>query len=174
MKSLSGLDVPTTEQKRILVALGFEVTDAAGGFSCQVPSWRPDIQGEADLVEEVSRIVGLDKILVQPLPRPHAVARPVLSPLQCRMVQARRELAARGFNETVTWSFLPGAHAAMFADGKHNPALSLANPISSELTDMRPSLMPNLIAAAGRNYARGSTPLPLRGRSGLCGGSSSG
>ena len=155
VKSLSGIDVPILEQKRVLVALGFAVTDAVGGFSCQVPSWRPDIQGEADLVEEVSRIVGLDKIPLQPLPRPHAVARPVLSPLQRRMLQARRELASRGFNESITWSFLPETHAAMFTDGKRNPALSLANPISSELTDMRPSLMPNLIAAAGRNYARG-------------------
>jgi phenylalanyl-tRNA synthetase beta chain len=155
VKSLSGIDVPVKEQKRILVALGFEVSDAVGSLSCEVPSWRPDIQGEADLVEEVSRIVGLDKIPPQPLPRPHAVARPVLSPLQRHMLKARRELAARGLNETVTWSFLPGAHAAMFAEGKRNPALSLANPISSELTDMRPSLMPNLVAAAGRNYARG-------------------
>jgi phenylalanyl-tRNA synthetase beta chain len=155
VKALSGIDVPASEQKRILAALGFEVTEAVGGFSCKVPSWRPDIQGEADLVEEVSRIVGLEKIPLQPLPRPHAVARPVLSPLQRRMLQARHELASRGFNEAVTWSFLPAAHARMFADGQPNPVLSLANPISSELTDMRPSLMANLIAAAGRNYARG-------------------
>jgi phenylalanyl-tRNA synthetase beta chain len=120
-----------------------------------VPSWRPDIQGEADLVEEVSRIVGLEKIPLQPLPRLNAVARPVLSPLQRRMLRARHELAARGFNEAVTWSFLPEAHAEIFANGQRNPALALANPISSELTDMRPSLVPNLIAAAARNYARG-------------------
>lgn len=155
VKSLSGIDVPIAEQKRILAALGFEVTEAVGGFSCKAPSWRPDIQGEADLVEEVTRIVGLEKIPLQPLPRLHAVARAVLSPLQRRMLQARRELASRGLNEAVTWSFLPQAHAEMFAGGQRNRALTLANPISSELTDMRPSLMPNLIAAAARNYARG-------------------
>ncbi|HEY7765773.1 MAG TPA: phenylalanine--tRNA ligase subunit beta, partial [Aestuariivirgaceae bacterium] len=155
VKNLAGIDVAIPEQKRILAALGFEVTEAVGGFSCKVPSWRPDIQGEADLVEEVCRIVGLDRIPLQPLPRHYAVARPVLNPLQRRMLDARRELAARGFNETVTWSFLPRSHAELFSEGERNPALVLANPISSELTDMRPSLIPNLIAAAGRNFARG-------------------
>jgi phenylalanyl-tRNA synthetase beta chain len=155
VKSLAGIDVPIPQQKRILSALGFEVTEAVGGFACKVPSWRPDIQGEADLVEEVSRIVGLDKIPPQPLPRTQAVAGPVLDPLQRRMLQARRELASRGLNEAITWSFLPASQAALFSDGKQHPALTLANPISSELTDMRPSLVPNLISAASRNYARG-------------------
>jgi phenylalanyl-tRNA synthetase beta chain len=126
-----------------------------------VPSWRPDIQGEADLVEEVCRIVGLDKIPPQPLPRTHAVARPVLNPLQRRMLRARRELASRGLSEAVTWSFLPAAHAALFNEGKRNPALILANPISSELTDMRPSLVPNLVSAASRNHARGFDNIAL-------------
>ncbi len=89
----------------------------------------------------------------------HAVARPVLNPLQKRMLAARRTLAARGFNEAVTWSFLPEAQAKLFGGGQ--PELKLANPISSELSDMRPSLLPNLIAAAGRNMARGFADLAL-------------
>jgi phenylalanyl-tRNA synthetase beta chain len=161
VKSLAGIDVPIPDQKRILLSLGFEVTDAVGGFSCKAPSWRPDIQGEADLVEEVCRIVGLDRIPASPLPRPHAVAKPVLNPLQRRMLQARRELASRGLSEAVTWSFLSARHAALFADGKPNGVLTLANPISSELTDMRPSLVPNLVSAASRNYARGFDNIAL-------------
>jgi phenylalanyl-tRNA synthetase beta chain len=161
VKSLAGIDVPLPEQIRILTSLGFEVTEAADGLSCSVPSWRPDIQGEADLVEEVCRIVGLDKIPLAPLPRVHAVAAPVLSKLQKRMLLARRELASRGMAEAVTWSFLPSAHAALFSGGKRNPALTLANPISSELTDMRPSLIPNLLSAASRNYARGFDDIAL-------------
>jgi phenylalanyl-tRNA synthetase beta chain len=161
VKSLAGIDVPIPDQKRILVSLGFEVTEAVGGFSCKPPSWRPDIQGEADLVEEVCRIVGLDMIPASPLPRPHAVAKPVLNPLQRRMLQARRELASRGLSEAVTWSFLSAPHAALFADGKPNGVLTLANPISSELTDMRPSLVPNLVSAASRNYARGFDNIAL-------------
>jgi phenylalanyl-tRNA synthetase beta chain len=155
VKSLAGIDVPLAEQKRILTSLGFDVAEADDGLSCSVPSWRPDIQGEADLVEEVCRIVGLDKIPLAPLPRLHTVARPVLNSLQKRMLLAKRELASRGLTEAVTWSFLPSAHATLFTGGKRNPALTLANPISSELTDMRPSLVPNLISAASRNYARG-------------------
>jgi phenylalanyl-tRNA synthetase beta chain len=161
VKSLAGIDVPIPEQKRILAALGFDVAEAVAGFSCKVPSWRPDIQGEPDLVEEVCRIVGLDNIPPQPLARPHAVARPVLSSLQKKTIVARRRLAARGLSEAVTWSFLPASHAAMFAGGKRNDALILANPISSELTDMRPSLVPNLLAAASRNYARGFDSIAL-------------
>jgi phenylalanyl-tRNA synthetase beta chain len=161
VKSLAGLDVPIPEQKRILSSLGFEVADGVGGFSCKVPSWRPDIQGEADLVEEVSRIVGLDAVPAQPLPKSHAIARPVLNPLQRRMLLARRELAARGLTEAVTWSFLPAAHAELFSETGRNEALVLANPISSELTDMRPSLVPNLLSAVSRNFARGFPDVAL-------------
>jgi phenylalanyl-tRNA synthetase beta chain len=161
VKSLAGIDVALPEQMRILSALGFEVAEVANGLSCSVPSWRPDIQGEADLVEEVCRIVGLDKIPIAPLPRLHAVAAPVLNALQRRMLYARRELASRGMAEAVTWSFLSSAHAALFSGGKRNPALTLANPISSELTDMRPSLTPNLLSAASRNYARGFDDIAL-------------
>ena len=105
--------------------------------------------GEADLVEEVCRIYGLDNIAPAAMERPSAIARPVLNPLQKRMLAARRTLATRGFNEAITWAFLPEEHAKLFGGGQ--PELKLANPISSELSDMRPSLLPNLIAAAGRN-----------------------
>ena len=151
--TLGGVNVAPDEQKRILSDLGFTVSEGAEAFDCAVPSWRPDVRGEADLVEEVCRIYGLDKVPPAPMDRPLAVARPVLTPVQRRMVAARRRLAERGLNEAVTWSFLPQAHAELFGGGA--PELKLVNPISSELSDMRPSLLPNLIAAAGRNAARG-------------------
>jgi phenylalanyl-tRNA synthetase beta chain len=159
VKTLAGADIPWADQLRILRDLGFKVTEAAGGASCAPPSWRPDIQGEADLVEEIVRIHGLDNIPFAPMDRRSAIAKPVLSPLQRRMLAARRTLAARGYNEAVTWAFLPEAHARLFGGGQ--PELKLANPISSELSDMRPSLLPNLIAAAGRNMARGFGDLML-------------
>lgn len=153
VKRLGGLDLPLAEQKHILEALGFGVTETAEGLSCAVPSWRPDVHGEADLVEEVCRIHGLDKVPFAAMERDHAVAVAVLNPLQKKMLSVRRGLASRGYNEAVTWSFLPEAQAKLFGGGQ--PELKLANPISSELSDMRPSLLPNLIAAAGRNVARG-------------------
>ncbi len=156
VKSLGGVDLPWTDQLRILRDLGFTVTEDG---VCNPPSWRPDIKGEADLVEEICRIYGLDNIPNAPMERPHAIARPVLNPLQKRMLAARRILATRGFNEAVTWAFIPEAHAALFGGGQHE--LKLSNAISSELTDMRPSLLPNLIAAAGRNMARGFADLNL-------------
>jgi phenylalanyl-tRNA synthetase beta chain len=160
VKALGGVDVPWADQLGILRSLGFHVTEAAGGASCSVPSWRPDIQGEADLVEEICRIHGLENIPMTPLPRAHAVAKPVLNTLQRRMIAARRTLAARGLNEAVTWSFLAEKEAVLFG-GQRNPALVLANPISSELTDMRPTLIANLVAAVGRNQARGFQNLGL-------------
>jgi len=156
VKTLGGVDIPWTEQLRILRALGFSVTDVG---ICNPPSWRPDVKGEADLVEDICRIYGLDKIPTAPMDRPNAIARPVLNPLQKRMLASRRTLAARGFNEAVTWAFIPEAHAKLFGGGQ--PELKLSNAISSELTDMRPSLLPNLIAAAGRNIARGFADLAL-------------
>jgi phenylalanyl-tRNA synthetase beta chain len=156
VKSLGGVDVPWTEQLRILRDLGFVVSD--DGIA-QVPSWRPDVKGEADLVEEICRIYGLENMPNAPMSRPHDIARPVLNPLQKRMLAARRTLATRGFNEAVTWAFLPEAHAKLFGGGQSE--LKLSNAISSELTDMRPSLLPNLIAAAGRNVARGFADLML-------------
>jgi phenylalanyl-tRNA synthetase beta chain len=153
VKDLGGLNAPWSDQLIVLRKLGFTVTEAAGGASAQVPSWRPDVHGEADLVEEICRIIGLENIPFTPMDRPHAVARPVLTPLQKRMLISRRSLAARGFNEAVTYAFQPEAHARLFGGGQRE--LKLANAISSELTDMRPSLLPNLLAAAARNQARG-------------------
>ena len=159
VKTLGGVDVSLAEQKRILAALGFGITETAGDLVCAVPSWRPDVKGEADLVEEVCRIVGLENVPFAAMDRPHDVARPVLTPLQRRMLAARRVLAARGFNEAVTWSFLSEADARRFGGGQ--PELKLANPISSELSDMRPSLIPNLMAATARNQARGFADFAL-------------
>jgi phenylalanyl-tRNA synthetase beta chain len=159
VKTLAGADVTPERQKQILTGLGFGVTETADAFTCSVPSWRPDVHGEADLVEEVCRIFGLDNIPPQPMERTSAIGRPVLNPLQRRMLAARRALAARGFNEAVTWAFLPEDHAKLFGGGQ--PELKLANPISSELSDMRPSLLPNLIAAAGRNMDRGFPDMML-------------
>jgi phenylalanyl-tRNA synthetase beta chain len=156
VKTLGGVDIPWADQLRILRDLGFTVTEDG---VCSPPSWRPDVKGEADLVEEICRIYGLDKIPNAPMSRPHDIARPVLNPLQKRMLAARRTLATRGFNEAVTWAFIAEAHAKLFGGGQ--PELKLSNAISSELTDMRPSLLPNLIAAAGRNVARGFADLML-------------
>ncbi|MDP8997731.1 MAG: phenylalanine--tRNA ligase subunit beta, partial [Pseudomonadota bacterium] len=150
VKTLGGVDIPWAEQLRILRDLGFLTSDSG---VAQVPSWRPDVNGEADLVEEICRIHGLDKVPNAPMSRPHDIARPILNPLQKRMLASRRTLATRGFNECVTWAFLSEAQAKLFGGGQ--PELKLGNPISSELSDMRPSLLPNLIAAAGRNAARG-------------------
>ncbi len=159
VRALVGVDVPLSRQKSILGDLGFSVQETADGLSCKPPSWRPDIHGEADLVEEVCRIYGLENVPPVPMEREHAIAAPVLSTLQKRMLAARRLLAARGFNEAVTWSFIPEEHAKLFGGGQAE--LKLANPISSELSDMRPSLIPNLIAAAGRNMKRGFADLAI-------------
>ena len=153
VKTLGGADVALERQKQILEDLGYGVTETADRFVCAAPTWRPDVHGEADLVEEVCRIYGLDNIPPAAMERPNAIARPVLNALQKRMLAARRMLATRGFNEAITWAFLPETHARLFGGGQ--PELKLANPISSELSDMRPSLLPNLVAATGRNIDRG-------------------
>jgi phenylalanyl-tRNA synthetase beta chain len=159
--SLGGVEVSEAQQREILTHLGFDVIEKPDGLLCFVPPWRPDVQGEADLVEEVCRIYGLDNVPFAEMPRLSAVARPVLTALQRRMIQVRRTLAARGLNEAVTWSFLSEAQARLFNNGQRNRMLVLANPISSELSDMRPSLLPNLIAAASRNIARGFLDVSL-------------
>jgi phenylalanyl-tRNA synthetase beta chain len=150
---LTGLEVSHDEIAGILNRLGF-VTMALGDvLSVTPPSWRPDVHGKADLVEEVVRIVGLDRVQSTPLPRGDSVHSPVLTPLQRRVRIARRVLAARGLVEAVTWSFVPKTHAEAFGGGK--PELALANPIAADLSDMRPSLLPGLIAGAQRNADRG-------------------
>ena len=159
VKTLAGVDIPSEEQLGILDALGFAIAGAGGEVVADVPSWRPDINGEADLVEEVVRIYGLDHVAHATLPRLEAVTGRHVTLAQRRRFTAARALAARGLNEAMTWSFLPKGQAELFGGGA--ATLVLANPISSELSDMRPSLLPNLIAAAGRNVARGFSDLAL-------------
>ena len=155
IEKLTGLKLGKAEAANILSALGFGVTDAGGNLAVTVPSWRPDVEGQADLVEEVVRVHGLNEVKSVALPRLHAVAKPVLSPRQRRDRLARRVLAARGLVEAVNWSFISEGEAALFGGGNVMPALKLANPISAEMSHMRPSLLAGLIAAAGRNMARG-------------------
>ncbi|MEA3041109.1 MAG: phenylalanyl-tRNA synthetase beta chain, partial [Sphingomonadales bacterium] len=165
VRTLAGVDIPPAEQLRIIEALGFSAIQTGMGSALpskivvEVPSWRPDVNGEADLVEEIVRVYGLDKVAHVPLPRLETVTGRRISPAQRRRFLAARTLASRGMNEAMTWSFVPKSRAELFGGG--GPALALANPISTELTDMRPSLLPNLIGAVGRNMARGFADLAL-------------
>jgi phenylalanyl-tRNA synthetase beta chain len=153
-RRLSGLDVPSAEAATILERLGFRVSGTGDRGSAAAPSWRPDIEGKADLVEEIIRIHGVDKIAPQPLPRIEAaVVKPLLTPMQKRTRLAKRTLAARGLVEAVTWSFIARDEAVLFGGGSER--LALANPIASDLSDMRPSLLPGLLKAAQRNADRG-------------------
>ncbi|QJD17129.1 phenylalanine--tRNA ligase subunit beta [Paracoccus sanguinis] len=153
---LVGMDIPEDEQRRTLESLGF-VLD---GDMASVPSWRPDVQGEADLVEEIARIASLSRLEGQPLARPRAgVPQPVLTPLQRREGAARRTAAALGYNECVTYSFIDEGAARLFGGGA--AAVRIENPISSEMTHLRPDLLPGLLAAAARNQARGFMDLAL-------------
>ncbi len=156
VQSLVGMDIAPETQRATLEALGFRLD----GDQAWVPSWRPDVQGEADLVEEVARIASLSKLEAKPLARlSEGVPRPVLTPLQKREAMARRTVAALGYNECVTYSFIDGESAARFGGG--DDATRLENPISSEMSHMRPSLLPGLLAAAARNQARGFMDLAL-------------
>ena len=152
VKTLTAIDVPARETAAILGKLGF-VVEGSGPWTAAVPSWRPDIVGEADLVEEVTRVWGFDKIPTTSLPHLSATSKPVRGPMQRRVPLARRALGARGLAEAVTWSFLPLKQAERFGGGGAD--LRLLNSIASELDTMRPSILPNLIEAAARNEARG-------------------
>lgn len=156
---LTGLKVPFVEVKAILTRLGFWVSGAGEHVKVAVPSFRPDVTQKADVVEEVMRMVGVDRVPVDPLPRLSGVAKKVLTPIQNRRRLARRALAARGLDEAVTWSFISADMAEKFGGG--GPALKLANPIASDLTDMRPSLLPGLLQAVGRNQNRAFADLAL-------------
>jgi phenylalanyl-tRNA synthetase beta chain len=154
VKRLAGIEVPHYEQKVILQELGFWVSGSGQDeFKVSPPSWRPDVHGKADLVEEIVRIHGLDRVPSTPLPRGGAVMTPVLTLEQKRTRAAKRTLAARGLTEAVTWTFIARAPAELFGGGK--PELDLANPISVDLSSMRPSLIPGLVLAAQRNADRG-------------------
>jgi phenylalanyl-tRNA synthetase beta chain len=153
-----GVDVPEGEMQAILEALGCRVAQAGDALSVEPPSWRADLVGEHDLVEEVVRVHGYDRIEVVSMARP-VIIRPVLTAQQKRTGWLRRGLAGRGLVETVTWSFLPSSLAERFSGAR--PELRLANPISSDLDAMRPSLLPNLLLAAGRNADRGMKDVAL-------------
>ncbi|WP_121117140.1 phenylalanine--tRNA ligase subunit beta [Croceibacterium ferulae] len=154
---LGGVAVPEDEQRAILERLGFTV---ASDWTVTTPTWRPDIIGPADLVEEVVRVHGIDRIESVALPRAGGVARPTATPAQLTERRVRRAAAARGLMEAVTWSFLPASAAEGFATEGETPWV-LDNPISEDLKVMRPSLLPGLLLAAGRNLARGAPALRL-------------
>ena len=168
---LGGLHVAPERQARTLLSLGFTIgaiksadafSDALfstieGKWPVTVPTWRRDVDGPADLVEEVVRIEGIDNIPSTPLPRMPGVAKPTATPEQKLERRARRAAAARGLDEAITWSFLSDAEAAPFGGG----AWTLANPISEDLKVMRPSLLPGLLAATGRNLKRGQQSVRL-------------
>ena len=154
--SLVGMDIPEAEQRRTLTALGFTLH----GDMATPPTWRPDVLGEADLVEEVARIASLTKLKGQPLKRAlPGVPRPILTSAQTREKAARRMIAGLGYNECVTYSFIDSAAAALFGGGAD--AVRIENPISSEMTHLRPDLLPGLLRAAARNQARGFGDLAL-------------
>ena len=150
---LSGLKLSLNDVRRILEKLGFFVAGQGERVKVAVPSWRPDVHGRADIVEEVVRIVGVDQVQPAPFPRGGDARKPVLTTIQNRTRKAKRALAARGLVEAVTWSFVGKREAELFGGGQ--PELALANPIAAELSDMRPSLLPGLIMAAQRNADRG-------------------
>lgn len=168
-ETLGGLAIPAERQKDILESLGFTVQpldangdpcdaiDSCDGFRVTAPSWRRDVDGPADLVEEVIRIEGIDKVPSTPLPRAPGVAKPTATPEQKLERRIRRTAAARGLNEAVTWSFISESEAQAVGGG----AWTLANPISEDLKVMRPSLLPGLMMAAARNVKRGATSVRL-------------
>jgi phenylalanyl-tRNA synthetase beta chain len=153
VERLSGLEIGGGEIKKLLAALGVELDGKGKHVKAAPPSWRPDITGPADLVEDVVRLIGVDQVPATPMTRDAGVAKPVLTETQRRRRLTRRVLAARGLVEAVTWSFVAPEHAKLFGGGKTE--LTLSNPISTELAEMRPSLLPGLITAAQRNRDRG-------------------
>ena len=156
VQSLVGMDIPESEQRQTLTRLGFRLE----GEMAHVPSWRPDVNGEADLVEEVARVASLTKLQGKPLPRvTDGIPKPVMTPTQRRQSMARRTCAALGYNECVSYTFIDQASAALFGGG--DEATQLENPISSEMSHMRPDLLPGLLQAAARNQARGYADVAL-------------
>ncbi len=156
---LAGLKLSLAEVRRILEKLGFFAAGQGDRIKVAAPSWRPDVHGRADIVEELVRIVGVDQVPSTPFPRGADARKPVLTPIQSRTRKAKRALAVRGLTEAVTWSFVSKREAELFGGGK--PELALANPIAAELSDMRPSLLPGLMMAAQRNADRGYADVAL-------------
>ena len=159
VKRLAGLDVSPADIKQILGDLGFGLAGTGASLAVTVPSWRPDVEGKADLVEEVVRIAGVDRIPFAPFDRGDAPRKPVLTSIQRRTRKAKRALAARGLVEAVTWSFVAKPHAELFGGGQSE--LALVNPIAADLSDMRPSLIPGLALAAQKNADRGFNDVAL-------------
>ena len=158
--TLGGTEIEGVEARRILNVLGFAIeSDQGSRLVVSVPSWRSDIVSEACLVEEIVRINGYDRIAPVAVTRPAGAQGPVMTPDQRRRAQARRLLAARGMVEAVTYSFMPDGQAKLF--GGVADTMRLLNPISADLDVMRPSILPNLLAAAARNQARGYADLAL-------------
>jgi phenylalanyl-tRNA synthetase beta chain len=156
VQSLVGMEIPESTQRQTLTSLGFKLE----GDMAQVPSWRPDVQGEADLVEEVARIASLTKLQGRPLPPlTDGVPKPVMTPIQRRLVAARRTAAALGYNECVSYSFIDQASAKLFGGG--TDVTMLENPISADMSHMRPALLAALLQAAARNQARGFADMAL-------------
>ena len=153
VQQLSGLTIEHGRSREILTRLGFAVEPSAGAWTVTPPSWRRDVEGKADLVEEVARIAGYDALPATPLPEVARGANGVLTARQGRARMARRALAAAGYSELLTWSFTRNAVAKLFGGGADE--LVLANPMSAEIDTMRPSVLPGLIEAAGRNARRG-------------------
>jgi phenylalanyl-tRNA synthetase beta chain len=154
--SLVGMDIPADTQRATLTALGFVMK----GDMAHVPSWRPDVLGEADLVEEVARIASLSNLEPKPMPRlTTGVPKPILTSLQKREQLARRTAAALGYNECVTYSFIDKTSATLFGGG--DDATMVGNPISSEMSHLRPDLLPGLLQAAARNQSRGMPDMAL-------------
>src|SRR3984885_12165181 len=170
VKRLAGIDVPVPQMKLILGHLGFMMAGPGPVVKVAVPSWRTDVHGKADIVEEIVRIVGVDKVPMTPFDRGEEARKPILTQIQLRTRRAKRGLAARGMVEAVTWSFISKPHAELFdrdppvaaqANRRGHPELSLANPIASDMSDMRPSLLPGLVIAAQANIDRGFPDLAL-------------
>jgi phenylalanyl-tRNA synthetase beta chain len=154
VRRLAGIELSRAEMKVTLESLGFHISGSGDRVKVLPPSWRPDVEGKADLVEEIVRIAGLDRIEPKPLPRVETVAvEPMLTVLQRRGRLAKRALAGRGMLEAVTYSFVAHEDARLFGGGGAD--LALANPIAADLSDMRPSLVPGLLRAAQRNADRG-------------------
>jgi phenylalanyl-tRNA synthetase beta chain len=159
VKRLAGIEVPFPLVRRILSHLGFMVAGTGPVVKVAIPSWRSDVHGKADIVEEIVRIVGVDEVPMTPFERGENPRKPVLTTLQLRTRRAKRGLAARGMVEAVTWSFISKPAAELFGGGTSE--LALANPIAADLSDMRPSLLPGLIAAAQANLDRGLPDVAL-------------
>lgn len=165
LERLTGMSLPQEESARILTALGFDVhrreNEGEDLWHVGIPSWRPDIGGKADLVEEITRIAGFDRLPAQSLPPVDPVR---TEPARQARTRMRHTLAARGMHQAITWSFTDIRHAALFCEGKswlESRGLVLANPVSADLSAMRPSVLPGLLAALQRNVDRGNTNVAL-------------